>query len=61
MDDYLPINTIKSYFSRRAKEMCDGKVVVNRKNVDEPEVTHDEERENAVHLVDMNINNSPNS
>ena len=40
--------------------MRDGKVVVNGKNVDEPEVTHDEERENAVHLVDMNINNAPN-
>ena len=38
VEHYLPLNTIKSYFSRRARDVRDGKVVIGK----EVEIQHDD-------------------
>ena len=69
--DYLPLNTIKSYFSRRTREVREGKFVIGEEYEAENEIEEDnvedndynddsdddedEERENAIKMIEMNI------
>jgi len=66
--DYLPVSTIKSYFSRRAKKVRTGQISVLPDSTDSDDEIEDEqtndnestERENTTLVIQHIINKGPN-